>query len=174
MMALLCGPSGSGKSLLAEMLAQRWGKNKLYVATMEPFGDEAAQRIRRHRQQRQHKGFLSVDRYTDIGALHTRGCDTVLLECMGNLLANELYAPGGAGDRADTYILQGITALYERCTHLIVVTNEVGASADEYSSETWHYIELLGRINCLLARQSDLVAEVICGVPHFLRGEELW
>ena len=50
---------------------------------------------------------------------------TALLEDLGNLTANELYDPAGAGDTAAEHILQGLDALAAQCENLIVVSNEV-------------------------------------------------
>ena len=58
MVILVIGGSGSGKSEYAEgRCVQLNTKEKLYIATMEPFGEESLARIARHRRLRQGKGF---------------------------------------------------------------------------------------------------------------------
>ena len=100
MFVTITGGASSGKSELGENIARHFGGNLLYIATMEPFGEEGKQRVKRHRALRQGKGFETLEVYRDLdGALAEpliRKADTVLLECMLNLLANEtlLSSPG--------------------------------------------------------------------------------
>ena len=48
-------------------------------------------RILRHRQMRAGKGFETVERYTDLKGLKLDPDSVVLLECMSNLTANEMF-----------------------------------------------------------------------------------
>ncbi len=54
MLILVTGGAASGKSAYAEALFKRLSGSapRFYVATMRPFGAEAAARIERHRKQR--------------------------------------------------------------------------------------------------------------------------
>lgn len=161
MRALITGGSASGKSDYAERLAMSLGERRLYVATMQPFGDDAAERIARHRKLRAGRGFLSADRYTDIGGADVPpGTDVILLECIGNLLANELYMNGTADA-----IVSGVLGLAEKAENIVIVTNEVGNDGEAYGDDTMRYIYELGRVNRALARAADTVTEVICGIP---------
>ena len=58
-MLLVCGGAASGKSAYAESMLCRLSGDapRIYLATMMPFGDEAASRIARHREQRAGAGF---------------------------------------------------------------------------------------------------------------------
>lgn len=49
----------------------------------------------------------------------------MLLECMSNLTANEMFEPEGAGDDAVEAVLAGVEALRGRCIHLVIVTNDI-------------------------------------------------
>ena len=49
----------------------------------------------------------------------------VLLECVSNLTANEMYMDGGAGENTVKAVVNGICLLKRKCRHLVVVTNEV-------------------------------------------------
>ena len=57
--------------------------------------------------------------------LQTKETGSVLLECMSNLVANEMYDPSGAGENAEESILAGIHKLQKVSDDLVVVTNEV-------------------------------------------------
>ncbi len=45
---------------------------------------------------------------------HTSPDSNVLLECMSNLTANEMYQPGGAGERTVHEILEGVRQVKEK------------------------------------------------------------
>ena len=167
MLTLIIGGAASGKSEFAEQLAQRLPGRRVYAATMEPCGQESLDRIQKHRCQREGKGFLTLERYRDLGGLEVPAGANVLLECMGNLLANELYSPQGGGRAA---VLGGVERLYERCAHLTIVTNEVFSGGADYEGDTLRYLRELGTVNRVLAAQADRVVEVVCGCPNVLKG----
>lgn len=166
MLILVTGGAASGKSAYAEQLAEQLGQQKIYVATMEPFGEEANLRIQKHRQMRASKGFQSVDCYRKLQALNLPPSEVVLLECVTNLLANELY-----GGDAET-VLEGIQHLLKQTGHLIVVSGEVFSDGMSYSAETMEYIEKLACLNRKLAEQADLVVESVAGLAVIWKGRE--
>ncbi|WMJ84964.1 bifunctional adenosylcobinamide kinase/adenosylcobinamide-phosphate guanylyltransferase [Oscillospiraceae bacterium LTW-04] len=172
MTTLVIGGAASGKSEYAESLLVS-AKKKLYIATMQPFGQEAQQRIKRHRSLRARKGFETLERFTALGDLTDAelpdGC-SVLLECLGNLVANELFSPDGAKEEAENAILDGMKFLAGRCRHLVVVTNDVFSDGITYDADTERYLTLLGCCNAMLAAQFDAVVEVVCGIPIVLKG----
>ena len=169
MLTLVVGGAASGKSELAEAFAVRSPqKEKIYVATMEPYGEESLRRIEKHRRMRAGKGFCTLECYRDLKSLQVPAGSTVLLECLGNLCANELY--GGSGDRAGEEILAGVRSLTEQCGHLVIVSNEVCSGGTAYAGDTLRYLQLLGRLNCELAALADHVCEAVCGVPVWHKG----
>lgn len=167
MFTLVIGGAASGKSEYAEAHALSLPGRKVYLATMRPSDGECLARIEKHRRQRADKGFETVERYTDlVGAPVPEGAN-VLLECLGNLLANDLYSSNGGGMQA---ILEGIGVLLSRCRHLTVVTNEVCSGGANYEESTLSYLRELAQINRTLAAKADRVVEVACGLPHFWKG----
>lgn len=191
MIHLITGGSGSGKSVYAEAQTVRAGARAgegcapdrylpfIYVAAMIPEGEEALARIKRHREQRLDAGFLTVERYRDLAELELPENGGILLECVSNLTANELYRDdiadqkeaesvhisGDAYGRAYEAVISGVRRLAGQTDNLVVVTNEVCSDIDDYSEETEQYRELLGKINCALAKLADRVTEVVCGIP---------
>lgn len=176
-MTLVLGGSGSGKSAYAEdyaVLLSR-GKRTYYLATMEAFGEEAEKRIARHRSLRSKKGFLTIEQPTAIGKASERmetGEKTVLLECMSNLTANEMFA--GNEPKAEEAVIEevmdGVMKLKEEVTHLVIVSNNVFEDGRVYDRETMAYIRAMGRINERLAAAADKVVEVVVGIPLILKG----
>ena len=189
MILLVTGGSASGKSEYAEnralQLAKTEQKKLIYLAAMKPLGEEAAKRIERHRQLRAGKGFETVERYTDIEGLcrdesleaetfRQKAKDAVvLLECMSNLVANELFVKDGMAhmDQTAGKILNGVSRLKEQCAHLVIVTNEVFSDGMLYDEWTRNYIKCLGIVNQYLSQMADQVIEVVYTIPVMQKGE---
>jgi len=68
-------------------------------------------------------------------------------------------------------VMAGVAALRRQSDHLVVVTNDVGSDDGDYPESVKEYIRVMGRINASLAAQSDVVAELVCGIPIVLKGE---
>ncbi|MCL1855378.1 MAG: bifunctional adenosylcobinamide kinase/adenosylcobinamide-phosphate guanylyltransferase [Clostridia bacterium] len=174
MLTMLIGGSGCGKSVFGEALAAKMAPPRYYIATMRPYGEESLARIQRHRAQRSPLGFETFDRYKDVGSLVLPQPGTVLLECLCNLTANEMFDKDGAEasvEESVETVLSGVEALYGQATHLIVITNDVGSDGAQYGESTMRYMRALGKINALLAKKADHVAELVCGIPLWLKGE---
>ncbi len=139
---------------------------------MRPFGEESEARIARHRAMRKAKGFATIERYTDLpGLALPERAGVALLECLCNLTANEIFDAEGAGpDLAEARVLAGVRHLAGQCDTLILVTNEVGADGGGYDALVRRYIQALGRLNQRLAAACDQVAELVCGIPLWLKG----
>lgn len=166
MFILVTGGSGSGKSAYAENEVMKLGEGRrFYLATMMSFGEESKRRIARHRRMRADKHFETIECYTGIKQVILPPDSIVLLECMSNLTANEMFAPEGAGKRTVEEVLSGIRCLREQAKHLVVVTNEIFSDGYRYDKETERYQEYLGEINRGMGRIADRVAEVVYGIP---------
>ncbi len=172
-MILLTGGSACGKSSYAESLCLRFDQPRYYIAAMRPYGDGSAEKIERHRQMRKGKGFETIERYTDLAELFLPERGTVLLECICNLTANEMFDEVGNMLDPCEAVLTGVEVLCRQCENLIVVTNDVGSDNKDYDPSTRAYIRALGRINAALAQKADAVYELVCGIPIVLKGELL-
>ncbi len=184
MIAFIHGGSGSGKSALAEdlLLAQKEraaarGASLVYIATMFPGDAEARDRIAKHRAARAHKGFETLELRSDLASAEFPEGSAVLLECLGNLLANELFSPAGAGssgNAARESILRGVDALDRRAARAIIVSNDVFADGVDYPAATRRYIDALADLNRTIAARSALVVETVCGIPLRRKDEGAW
>ena len=170
MIILITGGSKNGKSRIAEKIAVSFDLPRFYIATMRPFGDDAREAISRHRKFREGKGFTTIERYTDIGGADFAENSVVLLECIGNLLANEMFSANGKAGCAER-IIRGTDHMAKRAAALIIVTNQVGADGVQYESETMEYMKYIGEINARLAKRADCVIEAVYGIPLVLKGE---
>ena len=171
MLHVVTGGSGSGKSAYAETellrLAKQNNCKKYYIATMEPFGNETLKKIARHREMRKDKGFDTLERYVDLKGTAEMLTDrpAVLLECMSNLTANEIYRPDGAGEQTADSIVDGVEELCSRCERVVIVTNEVCSECTRDSADMIRYKKILSEVNRRLAQKADWVTEVVYGIP---------
>ena len=173
MTILIIGGAASGKSAYAEnLLCALSGGALVYVATMKPYGAEAAARIAKHRNMRAGRGFRTVERYADLAGLRVPDASAVLLEDLGNLCANELF-PAGNVEQAEASILRGVENLRAQCAHLVIVSNEIFCGGADYPCDTRSYLRLLARLHRRIAQAFDAVCEVSCGVPLYYKGADV-
>lgn len=171
MFTLVTGGSGSGKSEYAEKLLEPCPKErkKYYIATMLPFGEEGKKRVEKHRNQRKNRNFLTVERYMNLKEIILDPQSDILLECMSNLVANEMFEISGHHEKTEEEIILGIEVLRKECHNLVVVTNEVSSDGIAYDHDTKEYIRVLNRLNQRLAQMADRVIEVVHSVPHQIK-----
>ena len=192
MLHIVYGGSASGKSSYAESFAMslQGDGRLLYIATMYPYkwntteiDSETMQRINRHRAMRADKGFDTVECYRHVEHIVAKRQDVLLLECMSNLLANEMYlepdADAGSGmsetlSPVSKKIVQALVDLSARVQDVVIVTNDVFSDGENltYDESTREYVKNLAQINCVLAREAATVTEVVCGIPVKIKGDK--
>ncbi len=171
MITLLTGGSACGKSTYAEKLAAALPGPRYYIAAMRPYDAESEAKIARHRAQRADKGFVTFERYTELAGLTLPARGTALLECVCNLVANEMFDGEGRERDPVPAVLSGIESLARQSETLIVVTNDVGADGGGYAESTMRYVTAVGRINAALAARAARVLELVCGIPIVIKGD---
>lgn len=194
MITLVTGGSGSGKSAYAEDVAvSAEGTEKYYIATMQIYDAEGERKVERHRKLRAGKGFTTIESPWNVGQVvfptfteaKTVCIDcgepepiqkkpeqrTALLECMSNLVANEMFSTDGMReeDAVVTKVVQDMELLAAKLDHLVIVTNNVFEDGISYDAGTMAYLRALGRINAALAKRADRVVEVVVGIPVILK-----
>ncbi len=168
MLSIVTGGSGSGKSAFAEDKVLTFGEaQRVYIATMHPFDEESHKRIERHRKMRAGKGFETVECYNGLKDVKLPSGCVVLLECMSNLVANEMFEEQGAHEQTVKDIMSGIDELVRQAAHVVIVTNEIFSDAVVFDKEMASYLEYLGKINQAVALRADEVVEVVYGIPVY-------
>ena len=170
MLTLVVGGAASGKSAYAERLVLQTALPRYYLATMQVWDAECAARVEKHRRMREEKQFETLECPLHLGVVRLPARGTALLEDLGNLTANELYDPAGAGEAAASAILDGLSQLAAQCEHLIVVSNEVFSGGADYAGDTDRYLKALAQVNNALAARADAVVRVVCGIPVYYKG----
>lgn len=196
MIALVIGGSGSGKSAYAEQMAVKAAGNGslYYVATMQVYDEEGKKKVERHQKMRAGKGFFTIEQPRKlkeaakkvatekvsagkVAAERVPAGKIVLLECMSNLVANEMFSKENLSAVMDEAkikqlsheIISGVTALQDSCDILIIVTNQIFEDGIRYDASTMAYIRLLGDVNRQIAEQAEQVIEVVAGIPIFIK-----
>lgn len=173
MLTLVTGGSGSGKSAFAEDRVLSFGDaQRIYIATMHPFDEESHKRIERHQKMRAGKGFETVECYTGLKNVKLPAGCVVLLECMSNLVANEMFEEQGAHEETVQTIMAGIENLLRQAAHVVIVTNEIFSDAPAFEREMNTYLKYLGRINQEIAKKADEVTEVVYGIPVYHKADK--
>ena len=172
MLTLVIGGAASGKSAFAESLCLCAPLPRTYLATMQVWDAECAARVAKHRAMWAEKQFDTVECPLHLDRLTLPRRGTVLLEDLGNLAANELYDPAGAGENAAKAILHGLESLAAQCENLIVVSNEVFSGGADYAGDTGRYLLALAQVNNAFAARADNVVRVVCGIPVYHKGVE--
>lgn len=156
MITLVLGGTRSGKSELAEALADRTGPDVTYVATGRVTDGDMAERILTH-QARRPTGWATVEAGPDLPAVLTRLEGTALVDSLGTWVAGlpDLEADGAAlcaalrGRRGDT----------------IVVSEEVGMGVHPPTAIGRRFADALGSLNRQVAEVSDRALLVVAGRP---------
>ncbi|MDO4502879.1 MAG: bifunctional adenosylcobinamide kinase/adenosylcobinamide-phosphate guanylyltransferase [Coriobacteriia bacterium] len=182
MRVLVFGGSASGKSQFAEDVTLSFSGPRVYLATMQPFGEEGLRCIERHRALRAGKGFVTLERSRGLASCDYAAAlgesaapdrSTVLLECLGTLLANEMYDDDGVyepGPGPADRVIAGARALAQTFGNVVVVAVDAGCDVGDFSDQTLAYLRELGRIQAVLASEFDVVVEVAHGVPSVIKG----
>lgn len=175
---MIVGGSGSGKSAYAEAYVMRHSEEnaRYYLATMQVYGEEGRKKVERHRKMRAGKGFQTIEQPRNlsdaVGKIPSDG--GVLLECLSNLVANEMFLETGIRNMKEVTetVLQGMEILEKETAHLIVVTNDVFEDGIFYERGTMEYLQCMGEIHIELAEKADTVVEVVAGIPFFWKGSD--
>lgn len=165
----MIGAAASGKSEYAEDIVMSLPGEKIYIATMKPFGAEAEERIARHRALRAGKGFSTVERPRNLIGLPAEADWNVLIEDLPNLAANELFSPEGGGADA---VLSGVDRICKIVSSVTIVTGDIFSDGGTYDTGTQEYMGMLADLHMRIAAKADNVVEVVCGVPCAVKGEQ--
>ena len=170
MIYLIIGTNSSGKSLEAERIAcSLKAEKRYYVATMLIYDEDGRKRVEKHRKQREGKGFETIEIPfaidTALGRMEDKEKSVVLLECISNLVGNEMYENPEKKElcklNPDLFadqVAADVRKLTEGVKDTVIVTNEF--NADKNSDEmTRLYIQLCSMVNERIKTFAD---KVIC------------
>lgn len=183
---LILGGARSGKSALAENLANRSGRPVIFLATGTAGDAEMAERIQRHRATRP-AAWRTIESPIDlVSPLRTRARpgDLLLIDCLTLWTSNRiLFRLGTDRDpeavalrewsEMEADLIQEVGELIGAAriagVELILVSNEVGMGIVPPYPLGRHFRDALGQVNQAAAGQADSVVLMIAGIPVDLR-----
>lgn len=173
MLQLILGGARSGKSRLAERLADESGLDVIYIATSQPLDGEMNQRVALHRQRRPvHWGLIEepveLARVLKDNAQEGR---CLLVDCLTLWLTNLLMLddPQQLGQARDA-LLNSLATLPGE---IIFVSNETGMGVVPLGELTRRYVDEAGWLHQALAEQCQRVVLTVAGLPMTLKGPAL-
>ena len=169
---LILGGAPSGKSALAESLAQQDGRPVTYVATAEALDGEMADRIARHRERRPADWALveAPMALAETVTTHAAAGRLLLVDCLTLWLSNLLAAGEGALEREREALLTTLPQLPGR---ILLVSNEVGLGIVPDNAPARRFRDEAGRLNQAVAARADRVIFTVAGLHQVLKGEPL-
>lgn len=181
---LVTGGARSGKSSFAEKLCMDKNNSTAYIATSVPFDDEMKERIKKHKENRS-KEWETYEIYKDIYSIIndlSNNHETVIMDCVTLLVNNLIFTYDLNIDKAtqdqinnlERYIKNQINKLIDEIKntnlYFVFVTNELGMSVVPANKLSRVYTDIVGRMNQLIASQSDEVYFVVSGIPMKIKG----
>jgi adenosylcobinamide kinase/adenosylcobinamide-phosphate guanylyltransferase len=160
MITFVIGGTRSGKSLVAERLAEGTGAPVTYVATAEVGDEDFRGRVDAHRARRP-AAWKTVESDTDLAATMQSLDNTVIVDSLGAWVARLL--DGSAGVDIDAYVETLCRAIAARRGSTIVVSEEVGLGVHPASAVGLRFADALGECNRRVASVADRVLLVVAG-----------
>lgn len=169
MLTLILGGARSGKSALAERLANDSGLDVVYIATAQALDGEMASRIAHHRARRPSSWSLVEEPLALAATLreHARDGRVVLVDCLTLWLSNLL---GDAEPRLETERAAFLDALPGLPGDIVFVSNETGLGITPMGELTRRFVDEAGRLHQALAHRCDRAIFVAAGLPLILKG----
>ncbi|WP_323114856.1 bifunctional adenosylcobinamide kinase/adenosylcobinamide-phosphate guanylyltransferase [Pseudomonas guariconensis] len=173
MRTLILGGARSGKSRLAEQLAQASGLPVTYIATSEPLDGEMNERVQLHRQRRPAEWGLIEEPLALAQVLRAEAAQgrCLLVDCLTLWLTNLLMLDD------DARLALERDALLECLTTLpgtiILVSNETGLGVVPMGELTRRYVDQAGWLHQAVAERCERVVLTVAGLPLMLKGPSL-
>jgi adenosylcobinamide kinase / adenosylcobinamide-phosphate guanylyltransferase len=189
---MIIGGSRSGKSTFAQQLAESLSETRTYIATCPVIDGEMADRIEKHRRDRQDRHWHTIEEEIDLAGALDRGMREgsgkeevekkkeggILVDCLTLWINNLLYQAekrGASLSEADIIAAsQEVLRAARSCEGTVIfVSNEVGLGIvpDHFSGRLFR--DLAGRCNQVFAREADAVVFMVSGIPMWIKGKEL-
>ncbi|RWU21887.1 bifunctional adenosylcobinamide kinase/adenosylcobinamide-phosphate guanylyltransferase [Pseudomonas alkylphenolica] len=170
MINLILGGARSGKSRLAEQLAERSGLAVTYIATSEPLDGEMNARVQLHRERRPAQWGLIEEPLALARTLRANASADrcLLVDCLTLWLTNLLMLNDPERLNAErTALLECLAALPGE---IVLVSNETGLGVVPMGELTRRYVDEAGWLHQAIAERCQRVVLTVAGLPLTLKG----
>ncbi|HDS1734398.1 MULTISPECIES: bifunctional adenosylcobinamide kinase/adenosylcobinamide-phosphate guanylyltransferase [Pseudomonas] len=170
---LILGGARSGKSRLAEQLAEASGLAVTYIATSEPLDGEMNERVRLHRQRRPAHWQLIEEPLQLAAVLRAEAGEgrCLLVDCLTLWLTNLLMLEDDQRLVAERDAL--LDCLQSLPGTIILVSNETGLGVVPMGELTRRYVDQAGWLHQAVAERCERVVLTVAGLPLMLKGPAL-
>lgn len=103
----------------------------------------------------------------NICALPPEQKSCVLLECLSNLAANEMFLENGEIVEPEIVarkIESGLEKLFSVADNIVIMSNNIFDDGIDYDETTREYQKTLAKLNNFVARRADKVSEIVAGI----------
>lgn len=170
---LILGGARSGKSRLAEELAQRSGLQVICIATGQALDDEMQARIAHHRATRP-AHWKVIEEPLELARVlrdNASAQHCLLVDCLTLWLTNLLLLEDPLRLAAEREAL--LRVLPELPGRIVLVGNETGLGVVPLGELTRRYVDEAGWLHQAVAACSERVVFTVAGLPMLLKGEPL-
>lgn len=169
---LLTGGARSGKSTYAKKLALNYGNNVAFIATSPYCDEDMTKRIERHKKDRPHE-WKTFEETRELAYLISEidefnSFRLAIIDCLTLFVSNH-FLDNQNEENILLKIEQMINAIKLSAFDCIIVTNEVGMATHPENAMTRKFIDVLGRVNQIVAQNSDEVYLMVSGLPLKLK-----
>jgi adenosylcobinamide kinase/adenosylcobinamide-phosphate guanylyltransferase len=162
----------SGKSRLAEALAQRSNLSVTYIATATAADNEMRARIAAHRARRP-AGWTVIEEPLALAvALRAHAAEgrCLVVDCLTLWLTNLLLTDRAVQARECAALLEALPRLPGT---LVLVANETSLGIMPLGELTRRFLDEAGTLHQAVAQQCERVVLTVAGLPLILKGEPL-
>ena len=163
------GGARSGKSSFSLEFAERYGK-KAFLATAEPFDEEMAARVEKHKEERGSDFFTIEEPVYIYRALREipENIDVVLVDCLTVWAGNLLYKLEPK-EAIMSHVERLLDVLQNPPCNIILVSNEVGMGIVPENAMAREFRDIAGIINQKVAGVSTEAYFLCSGLPVKLK-----
>ena len=170
-MQLILGGARSGKSRLAEQIAQQLAQPVVYMATAQALDGEMQARIQHHQQQRPEDWGLCeepiylAEQLVKLDRLN----QTILVDCLTLWMSNLLMHTDPDLQVQECQKLLDVVGSLQ--SELILVSNETGLGVVPMGQISRRFVDETGRLHQQLGQIAQKVVFCVAGFPMILKGE---
>ena len=167
-LTFVLGGAASGKSALAERLAEGTRHQLVYIATAECGDAEMRDKIRRHRERRGDR-WTTIEETVALAAVISwrRADEIILVECLTMWVMNLMTA----GTKIETEAEKLMAAIDSSPCPVILVSGETGMGIVPENERARRFNAALGTLNQMVASRADLALLAVAGLPVTLKGK---
>jgi adenosylcobinamide kinase / adenosylcobinamide-phosphate guanylyltransferase len=160
---LYVGGQKSGKTSLAITKALNLSTKPIYIATyINNYNDTQMQkRIQMHKIQRENK-FITIEEGVNLKSVIEKNSGVFLIDCVSMWIFNKL-------ENKEFDLIQAMSEILEIDKDIIFILNDVSSGVIPIDKLSREFIDYSGIIGQLIAKNSNEVYNVICGLENRLK-----